>query len=260
MKRLTSSGYWEDTYQHRHYRSSSHFTGLTNHCNRLILQKLLSIPVEGKRVLEIGAGDSYWLPYLAEKFPGSQFTGLDYSAKGCELLSQRASRAKVPVEVICADLFAGVPSIDIPFDVVISFGVVEHFDDLGKTLAAKRRYLHNDGIMFTLIPNMAGILGTLTKRLDPEVYAQHNPHDLHSFLDGHRRAGLTPVSWGYLGASNFGILSSCIDKRNSLKHQLIRGLTAVSMANWWLEQHARPLPVSSMFSPYIFAISRVQLT
>ena len=258
MKRLTSNSYWEDTYQHRHYKSASHFTGLINHCNRLILQKLLDIPMAGKRVLEIGAGDSYWLPYLAEKFPSSQFAGLDYSERGCELLSQRASTANVALEVIRADLFAAEPAMGKPFDVVVSFGVVEHFEDLAKALAAKRRYLDVDGTMFTLIPNMAGILGSLTKRMSPEVYAQHNPHNLVSFLDGHHRAGLTPVSWGYLGASNFGVLSSCIDKRNSLKHQLVRALTAASMANWWLEQHTRSLPVSSIFSPYMFAVSRAQ--
>ncbi len=68
----------------------------------------------------------------------------------------------------------------------------------------------------TLIPNMAGFIGVLTRLFNLGVYEMHNPHDLVSFLEGHRKAGMAVLSGGYLGSTNFGMLSSCFNERRGL--------------------------------------------
>lgn len=256
MEKLTDKTYWEDTYNRRKSQSSLNVDGFVNHSNRLILNKLLELDMKNKRVLEIGAGDSVWLPYLARKFPSSQFVGVDYSEGGCSLLSERAHKADVNIEVIREDMFVENSQLHGTFDIAISFGVVEHFDDLGLVLVAKKRYLKNCGVMFTLIPNLAGILGRLVRIWNREVYDKHNPHDWVSFLRGHKQAGLEVISGGYLGSSNFGVLSSCFPERRGLSWQISRGLVAASLATWWFEDKAGNLPSSKTFSPYIYAISR----
>lgn len=230
--------------------------GFINYSNRLILSKLIEADMKNKRILEIGAGDSVWLPYLAKKFPSSQFVGVDYSESGCKLLSERASRDDANIEVVHEDMFVENSQLHGSFDMAISYGVVEHFDDLGHVLAAKKRYLKHGGVMFTIIPNMAGVLGTLARMWNREVYDKHNPHDWGSFLLGHQQAGLDVVSGGYLGSTNFGVLSSCFEKHEGLAWHTYVFLTRLSKAVWLLESKLGDLPESRMFSPSIYAISR----
>lgn len=256
MKKLTDKPYWDDTYNRRKSLPFLDIDGFKNHSDRLILEKLLDTDMNNKRILEIGAGDSVWLPYLANKFPTGQFVGLDYSESGCALLSTHAQNANVSIEVVHEDMFVEKSQLHDSFDIVISFGVVEHFDSLANVLTAKKRYLKRDGVMFTIIPNMAGVLGALVRRWNKEVYDKHNPHDWGSFLLGHQQAGLDVAAGGYLGSTNFGVLSSCFPDRSGLSWQISRALVAASLASWWVEEKIGNLPSSKIFSPYIYATSR----
>lgn len=256
MEKLTDKTYWDGTYDRRIGHPSLNVEGFKNHSNRLILSKLFEMDMENKRILEIGAGDSVWLTYLATKFPSSQFVGVDYSERGCMLLAERANKENANIDVIHEDIFVDNSRLHGSFDIAISFGVVEHFDNLERVLVAKARYLKHGGIMFALIPNMAGILGALARIWNREIYDKHNPHDWGSFLQGHQQADLEVVSGGYLGSSNFGVLSSCFPERRGLSWQMSRMLVAASLATWWFEDKFFNLPTSKTFSPYIYAISR----
>ena len=256
MKKLTDKIYWEGIYNRRKSQPSLEVDGFTNHSNYLILRTLLETDLKNKRILEVGAGDSLWLPYLATKFPSSQFVGIDYSEWGCSLLFERAVKENANIEVIHEDMFIENSRLHGTFDIAMSFGVVEHFDDLGRVLAAKKKYLKDAGIMFTIIPNMAGFLGLLTRMWNREVYDKHHPHDWISFLQGHNQARLEVVSGGYLGSTNFGVLSSCFRERRGLSWQMSRALVAGSLALFWIEDKVGDFPSSKTFSPYIYAISR----
>ncbi len=256
MKKLTDKPYWDSTYGRRKRQPSLKVDGFMNYSSRLILDALLRADMQNKRILEVGAGDSVWLPYLAKRFPTSQFVGVDYSEGGCALLAERASEEGVDIEIVHEDIFVENSRLHGSFDVAISFGVVEHFDVLGQVLAAKKRYLKHGGYMFTIIPNMAGVLGALTRRWNREVYDKHNPHAWDSFLQGHQQAGLEVITGGYLGSTNFGVLSSCFPERSGLSWQFSRVLVAVSLAMWWVEDKVGNLPSSKTFSPYIYALSR----
>jgi 2-polyprenyl-3-methyl-5-hydroxy-6-metoxy-1,4-benzoquinol methylase len=255
MQKLTEKSYWDETYRHRKKSSGRQFDAFLNYSNRMILEKLQDVGLAGKAVLEIGAGDSLWLPFLAKRFPSSRFAGVDYSAKGCALLSARALEDQVHVDVFNEDMFTDASALFGAFDVAISLGVVEHFDDLAAALAAKRRYLKPGGVMFTLIPNMAGLIGGLTRAWNRPVFDKHNPHDLPSFLQGHHEAELQVISAGYLGLSDFGVLASCFPDRSGFAWQCSRGLVAASVISWWVEAKIGTLPRSRVLSPYLFAIS-----
>lgn len=121
---------------------------------------------------------------------------------------------------------------------------------------AKRNYLNEHGLMFTLIPNMAGSIGFFTRLFNRGVYEMHNPHDLVSFLEGHRKAGMAVLYGGYLGSNNYGVLSSCFNERRGLSWHAYVLLTRLSKAVGYLECKLGDFPVSKSFSPYIYAISR----
>lgn len=257
MRALTKIEYWDQGYEARNEAAELTF-GWRDYINYLIAEKIEGIGLEGKSVLEIGAGDSMWLPYLAKKYPGTQFAGVDFSKAGCQRLADRVAAAGAPVtiDIHNEDMFAAESALHGTFDLVLSFGVIEHFTDLSAALLAKRRYLKDRGLMFSLIPNMAGSVGTLAKVLNRQIFEMHNPHDWNSFLEGHRRAGLTVISGGYLGSSNFSVLSSCIEHHRGLSWHAYVLLTRLSKAIALVESRLGNLPASKAFSPYIYAISQ----
>lgn len=259
MRELTKIEYWDHGYGLRNETAELKFDW-RNHVDCLIAARIEGIGLEGKNVLEVGAGDSMWLPYLARKYPGAQFSGLDFSRAGCQRLADRAAATggQVTIGIHNEDMFSAESRLHGTFDLALSFGVVEHFTDLSAALLAKRRYLKDHGLMFTLIPNMAGSIGYLTKALNRKTFDMHNPHDWNSFLEGHRLAGLEVLSGGYLGSSNFGVLSSCFEQRRGIPWHVYVFLTRLSKAISLAESRLGDLPASKIFSPYIYAVSRAR--
>lgn len=257
MTNLTNKEDWDRGYVSRNEIAELKF-GWRDHSNELIAEKIEEIGLDGKDVLEIGAGDSQWLPYFANKYPGSRFTGLDYSKTGCEKLAERAAEISntATIDIYLQDMFAMESVLHGRFDLVLSFGVVEHFTELSHALLAKRKYLKDQGLMFSLIPNMTGSIGHLVKSFNREIYDMHNPHDWNSFLEGHRKAGLTVLSGGYLGTANFGVLSSCFKKHEGISWHAYVFLTRLSKVIGFVENKLGDLPSSRMFSPYIYVISQ----
>ena len=116
MEKLTDKTYWEGTYNQRRRQPSLNVDGFMNYSNRLILNKLLETNLDNKRVIEIGAGDSIWLPYLAKKFPSSRFGGMDYTESGCTLLAERARRENANIQIFQEDMFAENSHLHNTFD------------------------------------------------------------------------------------------------------------------------------------------------
>lgn len=257
MKTLTKKEDWDKNYASTKEISELKF-GWRDRLNDTIVKKIEEISLDGKNVLEIGAGDSQWLPYFAKKYSYSQFAGLDYSDAGCERLAERVLSicGEELIDIYHQDMFGIETALHGKFDLVMSFGVVEHFTELTDALLAKRKYVKDQGLIFTLIPNMAGLIGHLTKLFNTEIYEMHNPHDWNSFLEGHLKAGLTVITGGYLGAINFGVLSSCFEKHEGLSWHAYVFLSRLSKIIWLAESKFGDFPTSRMFSPYIYAISR----
>src|SRR5439155_16374620 len=116
------------------------------------------------------------LPYFAKYFR-FDVCGLDRSSLGCEKARLILARESVDGRVYTADLFSPPEELFDKFDVAISFGVVEHFENTTETLKALRRFLVRGGMMLTVIPNFVGLLGTLQRLVNQSVYDIHVPLD-----------------------------------------------------------------------------------
>jgi 2-polyprenyl-3-methyl-5-hydroxy-6-metoxy-1,4-benzoquinol methylase len=137
------------------------------------LQRLLRRHVRpGDRVLEVGFAPGKNLAWLAARL-GADVTGLDYSeggvAQACRLFEALGLRA----DLRCEDLFAHtLPPAS--FDLVYSFGVVEHFDDARPAVREHLRLVRPGGTVLITIPNLRGIYGRLEAVFDPAHLAIHN--------------------------------------------------------------------------------------
>lgn len=260
MRNLSDRKYWDDGYQ-RTERGEvlPDLADFRNLPDRRLIEALETMDFKGKSVLELGAGDSNILLMLSRRWgTAARFVGLDYSESGCAALTRRAQAVGADISVVHADMFSAPEALAHRFDIVYSVGLVEHFTELHPVLLATRRFLKPGGLMFTMIPNMSGLIGKLTKRFNPAIYEIHNPHDISSFLEGHARAGLEVLRSGYLCSTNFGVLSSCFPNNEVPGWNLYVFLTRLSKASWLFEIKVTELPKTAWLSPYIFAVSRMR--
>ncbi len=256
IERLTNKDYWDDKY-HGVKFEPLRVSGSREFYNAQIYESIQLIGLENKRILEIGAGGSQWLPFLAKRHPSCQFAGLDYSQPGCQQLRIRADKEKVDIAVYCADLFNPPDEILESFDAVISFGVVEHFDDLPAVLEAFQQFVKPGGLIYTEIPNMAGIIGPITRWLDRAVYDVHNPHDLLALVKGHQAVGMSITNSAHIASTGFNVLTSCInDQTSGIKRFAYLWMCRLSTAINLFETSLFRLPKSKVFSPLMFCLAR----
>ena len=155
-------------------------------------------------LLEVGCGNSSYMTYLGKEF-GFAVSGLDYSEIGCEQTRQILKRDGVDGTVILGDAFNPPSELLGHFDVVCSYGVVEHFEDTSETLKAFSLFLKPGGILITSVPNMAGVTGYLQKVMNRPVYDIHVPMD-KEFLDAAiAKAGLKLVESKYFLSVSFAV-------------------------------------------------------
>lgn len=212
----------------------------------------------GTRIVEVGAGDSVWLPYFAHRF-GFDVTGIDYSELGCQRARANLKLAGIAADVAKIDVFRLPASYRGRFDVVYSMGLIEHFSEPEKLVEACAELLCEGGIMITNLPNMCGSLGTIQRLLDPRVYEAHNPLDKKDVSDAHRAAGLHVIECQYFMPINFAVVSVDMNKSNirfawaASVYWLMCGLT---LGVWMMQRLLRlPLPVTRRWSPIINCVA-----
>ena len=141
---LAGRQYWEAV-----YRKGEAVTGewSPSSYDALVLERILLGECErsqAKAILEVGCGNSTWLPYLARK-TGASVAGIDYAETGCQLARQRLEQAGLPGRIICADLFKVSAQEVGQFDLVYSLGLAEHFVDLPGVLAKLAEFVRPGG-------------------------------------------------------------------------------------------------------------------
>ncbi len=213
---------------------------------------------KGKSIIEIGCGNSVWLPYLHKSF-GLQINGLDYSAIGCEKTRAILKREGVSGNIVEGDLFN--PPVDMigKFDFVISLGVVEHFTDTAGTLEKMKAFLKPGGIMITEIPNLTGLNGFLLKHTDKEIYNIHKPSDKDQLADYHTAAGMKVLNSYYLNVASILINYNSSPDLSFLvlKKVLVGFISRILKITWlWERITGISFPRTKFFSPFVFVYAK----
>lgn len=134
-------------------------------------------------------------------------SGIDYSEKGCELARQNLELAGVSGDIYCSDLFCPPAELLGQFDVVVSFGLVEHFVETDRCVAALSRFVRPGGMLLTTSPNLAGAVGLLQRILGRDIYDKHRPLDRRMLLAAHGPSHLNVLDCDYLFFVNFGVVN-----------------------------------------------------
>jgi 2-polyprenyl-3-methyl-5-hydroxy-6-metoxy-1,4-benzoquinol methylase len=129
--------------------------------------------LQGKSVIEIGGAGSYRLLALA-KWAGARVTALDYSHIGIIKTREIFAVNHCDLEAIVCDFFTWSPTCQ--YDVVVHWGVLEHFADPVPFLVLCSRLLVPGGKMVFSMPNLAAWGAYFWKKWSPSDYACHTFH------------------------------------------------------------------------------------
>ena len=206
-------------------------------------------------LLEVGCARSVWLPYFAREF-GFTISGLDYSEFGCQQSKSILESAGVTGNIVCADLFTPPSSLLENFDVVVSFGVIEHFTDTSACVKSLSQFLKPGGILISIVPNMAGWTGILQKLLAPQVYSIHVPLNKNDLYSAHRMAGLSEISCAYFMGINLSVINIENWSKNFGYKLVVKIRSAISKFFWSLERQGLGIKPNQFTSPSIVCSAR----
>lgn len=145
MARASTLDHWESYWKgHRADIDDTYSTG-----GRLVREVLADGPVEGRVVMEIGAGSGRDLVALAKM--GARGIVLDYSPASLALVRQVAAAQGVPVMLVQADA-TRMPFRDGAIDVSFHQGLLEHFRDPMPLLRENARVTARGGRMVVDVP------------------------------------------------------------------------------------------------------------
>ncbi len=140
-----------DAYASEHYQFITPPPGTSAWANRLGDQKLKAVlnflgPLDGLRVLEIGAGSTYVAEHLLERFDIAEYVIVDpaISAKNAQ-----GGRLR-----ILRDYFPASELRERAFDVVLSFSCLEHVPDPIAFLREIGQALDDDGTLLLSFPDV----------------------------------------------------------------------------------------------------------
>lgn len=181
--RKTEQAYWEANSQEPiRYRLPSRLNVGVLNITRLLKRHVRP----GSRYIEIGCAPGKMLAWVASVLK-AEVSGLDYSEPGIAKCHALFNALGLKVNLYHDDFFNHhLPPAS--FDVVTSFGVIEHFDD-ARTVAQKHLDLVKPGgLVLMAIPNYGGIYGSLQRWCDAPNLALHNleimnPCDLSALVD-----------------------------------------------------------------------------
>jgi 2-polyprenyl-3-methyl-5-hydroxy-6-metoxy-1,4-benzoquinol methylase len=215
-----------------------------------------------KTLLEVGAGSSGWLPYFARKY-GYIVSGLDYSEIGCKICEENLKLLNVKYDqVFCKDIFDPNCTNGQKYDILFSYGVIEHFEKPEELINIFNRLLNENGIIITLVPNYIGLKGLLTKVFVDHVYRMHKRIFKAQLRAMHEKNSFKNIKTSYVGSFGLGVVAwskskTWLFKPNSIQSKLAYKM--IYLIEWFVVSFFKVLNFeapTSFFSPYIITVAK----
>ena len=203
--RLTEQKFWEEYWKNLRLPVKVDTNLSFDRClSKVLLKRLEELPLpppfkERYSIVEIGAAPGKWLAL----FPQDKYTvsGIEYSEAGMDALTRNMMLLGIsPLNLIHGDFFEIEPKPT--YDVVMSLGFIEHFDDPIRVLRRHIEWLSPGGYLVIGVPNFTGIHGFAQRLLDVDILKAHNTKIMNqSFFEGLPEIlGIKLCSFEYLGS------------------------------------------------------------
>jgi len=238
---LTDRAFWKSFWESR---KGLIFYIKPNYVFGDILAKLIA-EKNIKNAIELGGFPGYYAAYL-KKYQQLETTLFDYFIHEglIDQLLEKNGLKHGDIEIIEADLFEYQPPK--LYDLVLSFGLIEHFNDTKAVIETHLQFLKPGGVLFITLPNFKSINGWIQRKFDKENYDKHNIESMNPKLLAEycRQLGLKEVESYYHG--KFTIWLENKSEQNAFAKGVVKTI--------WLagKLFTKIIPVESkVLSPYI---------
>lgn len=133
---------------------------------------------KGLKVVEIGSAPGHFITSFSNVYSSEPY-GIEYSDSGVELNRKVFSENNYdPDNVIKSDFFNEVlhTKYHEHFDIVISRGFIEHFDNPEEVIEKHINLLKANGYLIVSIPTFEGVNYLISKLAYGGIYKGHNPN------------------------------------------------------------------------------------
>lgn len=151
------------------------------------------------RVLDCGCGEGLIMRLLAEQYTDIELWGIEYSDSYYKAIKMGKDLG-LDFHVLKCDLLSELdPEIVGTFDIVMSLGLIEHFNNPDEIMHQMLTLLRSGGCFITIIPNFHGVFNFLWKLYDKNNYSYHIPVKKNNLLQYYDRQGIEDVNYYSLG-------------------------------------------------------------
>ena len=170
---LTTASYWDQFEVFGPVVSDTWYRKLARrHFDRLLRGILYETP-KPPDVLELGCAPGRMLCRMHGIRPDCRFVGVDFAPHGVQATKRVMQERGIEAPILEGD----VRSVELPqkFDVVVSFGLIEHFNDPSSILRHHARFCRPGGVVAVTVPNFSPwLIQRLAYWSAPNVAAKHN--------------------------------------------------------------------------------------
>lgn len=220
------------------------------------------LPRSSSSFFEVGCGSSAWLPYFQKTFD-LHVGGLDYSEEGCVIARENLKiifGLDATSDIHCVDLLDDKSITRCgTYDIAFSYGVIEHFKDAAHVVQQISKLVKPTGMIITVVPNLNGLNGLITRIFFSQIYAIHNRLDCKQLRECHAWAGFAPSFVGYFGSFYVYVIPWQKIELRWLSNKILRRLflrlirTIDKIATWALRLTQFEFE-SRLLSPYVVYI------
>jgi len=158
MKRLTSKNYWNN--YHNHYGTSKIVRLINLRSKKSLYYRELTRIIKpyiksNSKIIEVGCAPGNSLIKISRLFKLQPY-GVEYTKRGVETTRDNFKRNNFdPKNIFYADFFSKKfqKENQDKYDIVSSFGFIEHFDDASKVIDSHLNILKKGGTLIISIPN-----------------------------------------------------------------------------------------------------------
>ncbi len=194
---LVDQSYWDKSYE-RMTPTAAH---ADDPVRKWIITHVKAVP-PGKNALEVGCFPGRYLAVIGER--GYRVNGVDLTPGVLNMPEAFRRMGLTAGTFERADFLSH--QYERPFDLVCSFGFIEHFADWRAILRRHAELVAPGGLLVIETPNFRGTVQNLFHRwLDAENYARHNPYamDPHAWAAEVEALGFTVHYSGWFGRFEF---------------------------------------------------------
>jgi len=198
-----------------------------------------------KTAVELGGFPGYYSIYL-KKYEQLDTTLFDYYVHE-GLVKQLLAKNGLQdgdIKIIEADLFSYTPAEK--YDMVLSFGLIEHFSDTKAIINTHLQFLKPGGTLFITLPNFTGVNGWVQRKFDLDNYNKHYIEFMNpAFLaETFKQLGLKNIESYYHG--KYTVWLENRDQKSGIVKALVKGIwTGIKVASKLTSKQSKAL------SPYI---------